>query len=44
MQGGGEVVAEFADVAGAEAPVLTSDDGGGYLSAGKSGDGGVFGF
>jgi len=44
MEGAGEVVAEFADVAGAEAPVLAGDDGGGYLSAGKSGDGGVFGF
>ena len=37
MEGGGEVVAEFADVAGAEAPVLAGDDGGGDLSAGKDG-------
>src|SRR5260370_1305934 len=43
VKGGGEVVAEFADVAGAEAPVLAGDDGGGDLSARKSADGGVFG-
>ena len=43
MEGGGEVVAEFADVAGAEAPVLAGDDGGGDLSAGEGADGGVFG-
>ena len=43
MEGGGEVVAEFADVAGAETPVLAGDDGGGDLSAGESADGGVFG-
>src|SRR5258707_8282414 len=43
MEGGGEVVAEFADVAGAKAPVLAGDDGGGDLSAGEGADGGVFG-
>ena len=41
VEGGGEVVAELADVAGAEAPVLAGDDGGGDLSAGKNGGGGV---
>ena len=44
MEGGGEVVAEFADVAGAETPVLAGDDGGGDLSAGEEADGGVLGF
>ena len=43
MEGGGEIVAELADIAGAEAPVLAGDDGGGDLSAGKSADGGVLG-
>ena len=43
MESGGEVVAEFADVAGAETPVLTGDDGGGDLSAGEGAEGGVFG-
>ncbi len=43
MEGGGEVVAEFADVAGAQAPVLAGDDGGRDLSAGEGADGGVFG-
>ena len=44
MEGGGEVVAEFADVAGAEMPVLAGDYGGGDLSAGEGADGGVFSF
>ncbi len=43
MEGGGEVVAELADVAGLHAPVLAGDDGGGDLSAGKGADGGVLG-
>jgi hypothetical protein len=42
MKSGGEVVAEFADVAGTQAPVLAGNDGGGDLSAGESADGGVF--
>src|SRR3981189_3751356 len=42
MEGGGEVVAELADVAGAEAPVLAGDYGGGDLAAGEDGGGGVF--
>ncbi len=43
MEGGGEVVAELADVACAETPVLAGDYGGGDLSAGEGADGGVFG-
>ena len=43
MESGGEIVAEFADVTGAQTPLLAGDDGGGDLSAGKSADGGVFG-
>ena len=42
MEGGGEVIAELADVASAEMPVLAGDYGGGDLSAGKGADGGVF--
>ena len=43
VEGGGEIVAEFADVAGAEAPVLAGDDGGSDLSAREGADGGIFG-
>ena len=43
VEGGGEVVAELADVAGLNAPVLAGDYGGGDLSAGEGADGGVFG-
>ena len=43
MEGGGEVVAKFADVAGVHSPVLASNDGGRDLSAGEGADGGVFG-
>ena len=44
MKGGGEIVAELADVAGLEAPELAGDDSGGDLSAGEDGGGGVFDF
>ncbi len=44
MEGGCDVVAELANVAGLHAPVLAGYDGGGYLSAGKSADGCVLGF
>ena len=37
MEAGGIVVAEFANVAGLEAPVLAGDDGGGDLAAGEDG-------
>jgi hypothetical protein len=43
VQGCGSVVAEFADVARAQAPVLAGDDGGRDLSAGKDAGAGVFG-
>jgi hypothetical protein len=43
MESSGEVVAEFADVAGAQTPLLAGDNSGGDLSSGKSSDGGVFG-
>jgi hypothetical protein len=43
VESGGEVVAEFADVTGAEAPVLAGNDRCGNLSAGEGADGGVFG-
>ena len=43
MESGGEVVAEFADVTGAQTPLLTGDDRGGDLSAGEGAEGGVFG-
>ena len=35
VEGGGGIVAEFADVAGAESPALAGDDGGGDLASGK---------
>ena len=35
VQAGRIVVAQLADVAGAEAPGLTGNDGGGYLAAGR---------
>ena len=44
VEGGGEVVAEFSDVAGAESPLLARDYGGGDLAAGEGADGGVFSF
>ena len=42
VQGGGEVVADFADVAGAESPGLAGDHGGGGLSAGENAGGAEF--
>lgn len=44
MEGGGEVVAEFADVAGVKTPVLARNNGGGDLSTGEYGCGGVLDF
>ena len=44
MECGGEIVAEFADVASTESPLLAGDDSGGDLSTGECGDGRVFGF
>src|SRR5271170_1625008 len=44
MKCSGEVVAEFADVAGAESPLRAGNDRGGDLAAGEGADGGVFGF
>ena len=41
MKGGGEIVAELADVAGLESPELAGDDSGGDLSAGENRGGGV---
>jgi hypothetical protein len=43
VEGGGEVVAEFTDVASAKAPMLAGYDSGCDLSAGEGADGGVFG-
>jgi hypothetical protein len=40
---GGDIVAQLADIAGAEAPVLAGDDGGGDLSAGEEGEVAVLG-
>jgi len=44
MKAGGVIVAQLADVAGAETPGLAGDDGGGYLAAGQDGRVSVFGF
>jgi hypothetical protein len=44
VQGSGEVVADFADIAGAQSPGLAGDHGGGDLAAGKDVSGAEFDF
>jgi hypothetical protein len=44
MERGGVVVADFADVAGAQAPLLAGDHGGGDLAAGQNLGGAEFDF
>ena len=42
VQGGGEIVADFADVAGAQSPGLAGDHGGGDLASGEDASGAEF--